>query len=303
MKTTRPKTRPTSTRKKSDRFTVDSDGPLLEYLIRILPQKSRSRLKAVLKERQVLVNGRPVTQFDHMLHKGQRLEVQWEKAATPPPMQGLQIIFEDQDIIVVNKPAGLLTVATDKEKRRTAYAILSNYVKTQDPENKIFIVHRIDRETSGLLLFARNEKIKHQIQQTWEQTISKRTYIAVVEGEVSENEGTVTSWLAESKALKVYSSQNPQHGQKSITHFRKLRANSSYSLIQLNLETGRKHQIRVHMQDLGHPIVGDTKYGSGEKPIGRLALHAQVLAFTHPKTGELCSFETPVPPVFMKLFS
>jgi 23S rRNA pseudouridine1911/1915/1917 synthase len=302
MKSTKPKKRPAG-KVPNDKFIVDSDSPLLEYLIRVLPQRSRSRLKAVLKERQVLVNGRPVTQFDHPLKKGQKLEVQWERPATPPPMLGLQIIFEDADLIVVNKPPGLLTVATDKEKRRTAFAILSNYVKTQDPENKIFIVHRIDRETSGLLLFARNEKIKRQIQESWEETISKRTYVAVVEGEVSDDEGTITSWLTESKALKVYSSQNPQHGLKSITHYRKLRANESYSLLQLNLETGRKHQIRVHLQDLGHPVVGDTKYGSGEKPINRLALHAQVLAFTHPKTGELCSFETQVPPVFMKLFA
>ena len=206
-------------------------------------------------------------------------------------------------LIVVNKPAGLLTVATDKEKRRTAYALLSNYVKAADPDNKIFIVHRLDRETSGLLLFARNESIKQRIQQTWEQTITQRTYVAVVEGNVEAEEGTITSWLTESKALKVYSSQNPQHGQKSITRYKKLQGNENYSLLQLNLETGRKHQIRVHMQDLGHPVVGDSKYGSKEKPIGRLALHAQVLAFTHPATGELCRFETPVPPKFMKLFS
>jgi len=302
MKTTRPKTHPGG-KIKSQKFTVASDSPLLDYLITILPQKSRNRLKAVLKAQQVLVNGKPVTQFDHQLKKGQRLEVQWERSAEPPPMQGLQIVFEDEDILVVNKPSGLLTVATDKEKRRTAFAILSSYVKTQDPDNKIFIVHRIDRETSGLLLFARNEKIKRRIQETWESTINKRTYVAVVEGEVTDNEGTITSWLTESKALKVYSSQNPQHGLKSVTHFQKLRANTNYTLLQLNLETGRKHQIRVHLQDIGHPVVGDIKYGSGQKPINRLALHAQVLAFTHPKTGELCSFETPVPPVFMKLFA
>lgn len=302
MKKTRPGVS-AAAKKKSDSFTITSDSPLLDYLIAALPHKSRSLLKAVLKGRQVLINGKPVSQFDYPLRSGQRLEVRWEKAAPARPMLGMQIVFEDEDIIVVNKPAGLLTVATDKEKRRTAYAILSSHVKDQHPDNKIFIVHRLDRETSGLLLFARNEKIKRQIQETWEQTIVQRTYVAVVEGEVTESEGTVTSWLTESKALKVYSSQNPQHGQKSITHYRKIRANAGYSLLQLNLETGRKHQIRVHMQDLGHPVVGDAKYGSGTKPIGRLALHAQVLAFTHPKTGEIRRFETPVPPVFMKLFS
>lgn len=303
MEKTRPRTRSTQ-KKTSDSFTVKSDSPLLEYLITALPHKSRNRLKAVLKSHQVLIDGQPVTQFDHPVKKGQQLEVQWQRSAQPVPMQGLAVVHEDQDIIVVNKPAGLLTVATDKEKRRTAYAILSSYVKAQDPGNKIFIVHRLDRETSGLLLFARNERIKHLIQQSWEKTISKRTYVAVVEGEIPRDEGTVTSWLTESKALKVYSSQNPQHGQKAVTHYRKLRSNTTYTLVQLNLDTGRKHQIRVHMQDLGHPVVGDTKYGSsGEKPINRLALHAQVLAFTHPGTKELCSFETPVPPVFMKLLA
>lgn len=304
MNRTRPKVRTAKTKKPTDTFTIDKAGSLLEYLTAALPQKSRNLLKAVLRDGQVRVNGKVVTRFDFPLNPRQRLEVQWEPAAPRQPLHGLEIVFEDRDLIVVNKPAGLLTVATDKEKRRTAYAILSNYVKAEDPDNKIFIVHRLDRETSGLLLFARNETIKHRIQETWEQTIIQRTYVAVVEGEVTPEEGTITSWLAESKALKVYSSQNPQHGQKSITHYRKLRGSEHYSLLQLNLETGRKHQIRVHLQDIGHPVVGDAKYGSKEKkPIGRLALHAQVLAFTHPKTGELCRFETPVPPRFMKLFA
>ncbi len=303
MKKTRPFTRTANKKKKNDTFTVEKNDTLLNYLISILPHKSRNIIKAVLRDRQVLVNNKAVTKFDFPLTPGQHLEVQWERPAPKQPLQGLDIVHEDQDLIVVNKPAGLLTVATDKEKRRTAYAILSNYVKAENPENKIFIVHRLDRETSGLLLFARNEVIKQQIQKTWEKTIIQRTYIAAVEGDVQQDQGTVTSWLTESKALKVYSSQNPQHGQKSITHYKKIQGNTLYSLLQVNLETGRKHQIRVHMQDIGHPVVGDSKYGSKEKPIGRLGLHAQVLAFTHPKSGEVCRFATPVPPKFMKLFA
>ncbi len=171
------------------------------------------------------------------------------------------------------------------------------------PENKIFIVHRLDRETSGLLLFAKNEKIKQQIQETWETTIAERTYIAVVEGRVEPPQGTITSWLKESSALIVYSHHSSQLGKKAITHYKKLRDNGTFSLLQLNLATGRKHQIRVHMQDINHPIIGDDKYGASENPIRRLGLHAQVLAFTHPKTGKLCRFETAIPGKFLRLFS
>lgn len=303
MKKTRSYPSTTKKKKASDIFTVEQNDTLLNYLITILPHKKRNLLKAVLKDRQVLVNNKPVTKFDFPLTPGQKLEIQWERAEPKKVLQGLEIVHEDEDIIVVNKPAGLLTVATDKEKRKTAYAILSNHVKTEDPDNKIFIVHRLDRETSGLLLFAKNETVKLQIQKTWAETIIKRTYVAVVEGDVKKDEGTITSWLTESKAFKVYSSQNPKHGQKSITHYKKLKSNDLYSLLQVNLETGRKHQIRVHLQDIGHPVVGDTKYGSKEKPIGRLGLHAQVLAFHHPKSGEICSFTTPVPSKFTYILS
>jgi len=286
-----------------DIFTVDKNDTLLPCLISLLPQKSRSILKAVLRDRQVSVDGIPVTQFDHDLIPGQRLEVRWDRSTPRQKSHGLNIIYEDQDLIVIDKPSGLLTIATDKEKRNTAYSILSDYVKTADPDNKIFIIHRLDRETSGLLMFAKNETVKQQIQKTWITTINQRTYIAVVEGEVKKTKGTIISWLTESKALIVYSSQNQKLGRKAITHYKKIRGNSEFSLLQVNLETGRKHQIRVHMQDIKHPILGDQKYGSGLNPIRRMGLHSQVLAFTHPGTGEPCRFETPIPKIFWKLFS
>ena len=152
-------------------------------------------------------------------------------------------------------------------------------------------------------MFAKNEKIKQQIQETWTTTIDQRTYVGVVEGEVKQQEGTIVSWLNESKAFIVYSSQNSQHGQRAVTHYKKIKSNSAFSLLQINLETGRKHQIRVHMQDINHPIIGDSKYGATQNPIRRMGLHAQVLAFTHPKTGELCRFETEIPRKFLQLFS
>lgn len=295
--------RPSQGKKQVDTFKVEKADTLLAFVLARLPKKSRTLIKAVLKDRQICVEGKAVSQFDHPLLAGQTVEVCWDRGAAQKSEHELKIIHEDEDLIVIDKPSGLLTVATDKEKRKTAYAMLSDYVKIDNPENKIFIVHRLDRETSGLLLFAKNEKIKRKIQETWETTIAERAYVAVVEGQVERSEGTVTSWLTESKAFIVYSSQNPGLGKKAITHYKKLRGNTQYTLLQLNLETGRKHQIRVHMQDINHPIIGDEKYGASSNPIRRMGLHARVLAFTHPRTGDLCRFETAIPGKFLKLVS
>jgi 23S rRNA pseudouridine1911/1915/1917 synthase len=303
MKNTRPRTKPSKKTMKIDTFTVEKKDTLLACLLISLPHKSRNVLKAVLRDGQVMVDGTPVSQFDQGLRPGQRIEVRWDKKTPQQQPLGLNIVYEDEELIIINKPAGLLTIATDKEKRKTAYAVLSNYVKQEDPENKIFVIHRLDRETSGLLMFAKNETIKVQIQENWTTTIDERTYIGVVEGEVQQQEGTIVSWLKESKAFIVYSSQNPQHGQKAVTHYKKIKGNNTFSLLQINLETGRKHQIRVHMQDIKHPIIGDSKYGSTQSPIRRMGLHAQVLAFTHPKTGKACRFETEIPRKFLQLFS
>ncbi len=307
MKNTRPQGRfakkKVHAKKKTDSYTVETTEPLLVSLLHHLPHKSRNVLKAVLKDKQVAIDGRPVTQFDYPLKPGQQVEVSWERAITPQQPKELDLVFEDRDIIVINKPAGLLTVATAKEKRKTAYSMLSSYIKKENPDNKIFVIHRLDRETSGLLMFARSEMVQQRIQENWNATISQRTYVGIVEGRVARQEGTITSWLNESKAFIVYSSQNPQHGKKAVTHYKVLQANDNFSLLRINLETGRKHQIRVHMQDINHPIIGDKKYGSAINPLRRLGLHARVLAFIHPTTAEQCYFETPIPPKFIKLFS
>ena len=286
-----------------DTFTVQEEDTLLSFLIDQMPLKGRNVLKAVLRDRQVSIDGMPTSQFDQPLVPGSRVEVRWQRK-TPREQSaqlGFDILYEDSDLIVINKPPGLLTVATDTEKRKTAYSLLSDYVKHEDPDNKIFIVHRLDRETSGLLLFAKNEAVKHQIQETWETMVNQRTYVGVVEGMVAKEEGTIVSWLAETTAFRVYSQLNAQVGKKAVTHFRKIGGNTRYTLLQINLDTGRKHQIRVHMQDMGHPIVGDKKYGSTSNPIRRMALHAQVLAFIHPKTGQPCQFETHIPEKFLNL--
>ncbi len=289
-------------RKEDTPFTVTHDCGLLEFLLSSMPGKNRNIIKAILRDRQVSVEGKAVTQFDHLLKAGQEVKVRWEKIPLNQLYQGIQIVFEDRDLIVIDKPAGLLTVATDTEKRKTAYSILSAYVKKRDLDNKIFVVHRIDRETSGLLLFAKSEEIKDILQGTWMSTITERVYVAVTEGPVEPTEGVITSWLTESAAFKVYSSQNPQQGKKAVTHYKTAKSNREYALLKVSLETGRKHQIRVHLQDIGHPVVGDKKYGSTVNPFKRLGLHAQVLAFTHPVSNVSCRFETPVPRQFLKLF-
>ena len=283
-------------------YTVVNKETLLVSLIEHFPRKTRKLLKAVLKDRQVSVEGKAVTQFDYVLIPGQDVTVNWEKNKVVSHPRELNILYIDEDIIVINKPAGLLSVATDKEKRRTAYSMLSSYVKKENADNKIFIIHRLDRETSGLLMFARSEEVKLQIQKTWNTTISERTYVGVVEGNVEPPEGTITSWLTESSAFIVYSSQNDKTGKKAITHYTKIAGTKDLSLLKINLETGRKHQIRVHMQDINHPIVGDKKYGAAANFMGRMALHAMVLSFTHPRTGEPCHFDTGVPAKFKQLF-
>ena len=283
-------------------YTVEKNDTLLVSLIDNLPTRSRKLIKAVLRDRQVLVDGKPVTQFDLPLNQGQKIQVIWDRPVQTQHPAGLNIVHIDEDLIIINKPAGLLTIATDKEKRKTAYAILSSYVKTIKPDAKIFIIHRLDRETSGLLMFARSEQVKRKIQESWNATITQRKYVGVVEGRVEKPSGTITSWLNESSVFKVYSSQNPAHGKKSITHFTRINCNKDISLLQLNLETGRKHQIRVHMQEINHPIVGDKNYGSISNPIGRMALHAMVLEFTHPSSGESCRFNTGIPQKFLDLF-
>ncbi len=200
-------------------------------------------------------------------------------------------------------PASLSFPSTEKQKDNTAYSILSSHVKKQDPRNRIFVVHRLDRETSGLMMFAKSEKIQKLLQESWNATIEERTYLAVVEGYVEKKQDTITSYLVESKALIVYSSKNPEVGQKAVTHYEVLKSNKNFSLLKVNLETGRKNQIRVHAKGMGHSVIGDEKYGAKTDPIKRLGLHAWVLAFKHPTTGKDFRFETEIPAKFTNLFT
>ncbi|MCY1721396.1 RluA family pseudouridine synthase [Prolixibacteraceae bacterium Z1-6] len=294
-----------SENKKGASFQVKENTFLMEFLMAQMPGKSRSKIKLLLGRKQVLVDGKPISQFNHALTPGQKVEISkgmQETYRAVKQARELSIVYEDAELIVIEKPAGLLSIGTEKEKRATAYSLLSDYVKQQDPENKIFVVHRLDRETSGLMMFAKSEEIKYHLQELWVNTVIERTYIAVVEGYVKEDEGVISSYLVEGKTFVVHSSQNPKAGKKAVTNFKTLQRKRGYSLLKVNLDTGRKNQIRVHMQDIGHSIIGDKKYGATVSPIKRLGLHAQQLSFAHPLSGKKIFFESKIPEEFLRLF-
>lgn len=282
---------------------VNEPAELMKFLIISLPKLNRNNVKSLLANKQVLVDGRPVKQFNHLLGVGQKVEVIWNRVPEEKQYRGISIIYEDRDIVVIDKHAGLLSVATDNNRNSpTAYNLLSTHVKRQNRKNKIFVVHRLDRETSGLMMFAKSAKVQQILQTNWKNIISERTYIAVVEGVPDAAKDSITSYLRESKAMIVYSSKNPKDGHLAVTHYEVMKKGREFSLLKVNLETGKKNQIRVHLQDIGHPVIGDKKYGSKVSPIKRLGLHAMVLAFTHPITNKQLRFETPIPRKFMRLF-
>ncbi len=277
----------------------------MDFLSQTLSGQSRTTVKSLLSHQQVMVNRQVIRQFDHKLEKGDVVEIHWDKGLSMLRHPHLRIVFEDRYLIVAEKDAGLLSIATEKERVKTAYSILHDYVKKKSPGNKIFVVHRLDRETSGLLLFAKTPEVQSLMQDNWRFAVNQRRYVAVLEGDLSKAEGggkgTVTSYLRESKAYIVYSSPNPEDGVKAVTHYKLLKSKNNYSLVEFHLDTGRKNQIRVQMNSLGYPVAGDLKYGGHKTRMNRMALHACVLSFTHPMTGEAMQFESKIPEDFLKM--
>jgi tRNA pseudouridine32 synthase/23S rRNA pseudouridine746 synthase/23S rRNA pseudouridine1911/1915/1917 synthase len=215
--------------------------------------------------------------------------------------RGLSILFEDRDIIVVNKVHGLLTMGTDREKENTAYFHLTDYVRKGNSrsKNRIFIVHRLDRDTSGVLVFAKTEPVKHFLQNNWREFTKK--YVAVVHGNLKEKEGIIESYLVENSANRMYSVNNPEKGKFSKTGYKVLKENSKFNLLEIELFTGTKNQIRVHFAEKGNPVAGDKIYGIAEKAVQRLALHSKSLKIIHPFSNKTMTFETEVPPYFYEL--
>lgn len=282
-------------------LTVKEETTLLPFLLEQVRDKSRNTVKGLLTRRQVMVGGAVVTRFDAPLAPGQTVTLLPRVSAGAAELP-FAVLHEDRDLLVVDKPAGLLSMGNEKEKTRTAYRMASDYVKAREPGTRIFIVHRLDRDTSGVLVFAKNEKMKRALQDNWDKLVKRRGYLAAVEGRLPQQEGTVKSFLCETVTHLVYSGAKGRDGKEAVTRYRLVAENRGYSLAEVEIDTGRKNQIRVHLQDLGCPVAGDRQYGAKTDPLGRLGLHAHELSITDPRNRKQLVFRAPLPAGFQKLF-
>lgn len=273
--------------------------PLMQFVTMQRPDTKRTDIKKWLRFGHLMVDGKVSTQFDEQVGPGATVSF---NASRPWPVfhhPRIKLVYEDDDVMVIHKGYGLLSVPTESHRKElNAYEIMRDYVKDQSPRNKLFIVHRLDRDTSGLMMFAKSQEAQDVLRHNWNNIILERLYVAVLEGNLEQDKGYVKSRLTENSQFVVYSTENPEEGRVAVTHYEVLTRGNGYTLAQFSLDTGRKNQIRVHAHDLGHPIAGDRKYGAKSSPINRLALHARTLRFAHPITRKDMNFQTPIPPQF-----
>ena len=294
---------------------VEQDCLLMDFLQAKMGGMAKASIKQLLSQRRVTVNNAIQTRHDTPIRRGEIVVIASGRGNVELRHPKLRIVYEDDALIVVEKKNGLLTVPVKADsKETTVFSILKEYVRKQSHRNTVHVVHRLDRETSGLLVFAKSPELQEYMRTYWRQLVTKRSYVALVEGKLEKNEGKITSWLTEdSRTALVSSSPVDNGGQLAITNYKVLKESAlqtdeadlktEYSLVELNLETGRTNQIRVHMASMGHPVVGDRKYGHGNEssPIDRLCLHARVLEFIHPMTEKKVRFEAPMPKEFTRV--
>ena len=290
-------------------YNVNKEIMLFDFLLETLKNESRNNVKAIMTKKCVAVNGLVCSQYNYNLYKGDVVMI------SPKPFVGLEnmkkqvnkqqlkldIIYEDNDFIVINKPSGLLSIESDKEKVDTAYKEVLQYLQSKDKTARCFQVHRIDKNTSGVLLFAKDFKLKEILRKEWNDLVSLREYIALVDGMLEEKEGTIKSYLMKAENTLMFSSKD-KRGELAITHYKVMKENPKYSLLLVNIDSGKKNQIRVAMNDMNHPIVGDDKYGEATNPINRLGLHASRLIIKNPKNNKEYEFKAPMPKEFNKVF-
>lgn len=283
-------------------FKSDKEGKLLEFMFEKLADRSRTDVREMLKSGRVVVSGIGTTAFDYALKPGDEVRILPKQKLPKGSFSNkyLNILYEDNDVIVVNKREGLLSVGTDKDKENTAYHFINQHVRRQGRGLHIFVVHRLDRKTSGVMMFAKSLRARDMLRNDWNNMVVERSYFAVVEGIPPKKRDTIKSYLTEDKMLKIHSSWINNGGDFAVTNYEVLNSNDQFSLVKLNLDTGRKNQIRVQMSEIGCPVAGDAKYGAKTDPIHRVCLHAATLAFRHPATGKIMKFEVPVPAGFYK---
>lgn len=288
------------TQQQYDRYVVEEESTLMEWLLKHLGE-SRSKVKATLQGRGVKVNGKVVTQFDHALKPGMKVAVSKSKKNNMFRSRYLKLVYEDRYIAVIEKNVGILSMAAGHSSLNVK-TVLDDYFRQTKQKCQAHVVHRLDRDTSGLMIYAKDKQTELALEADWHKIVYDRRYVAMLSGEMVENEGTIANWLKDNKAYITFSSPVDNGGKYAVTHFHVLDRSAEHSLVEFQLETGRKNQIRVHAADMGYPVCGDVKYGNGDDPLGRLCLHAYVLCFYHPVTHQRMEFETPIPQTFRSLF-
>lgn len=282
-------------------YEVMQDDTLLNFLLNNV-KESRSKIKATLQGRGIKVNGKTVTQFDFPVAKGTKIDVSKTKRNNDKlKSRYVKIVYEDQYLVVIEKNIGILSMAAG-HKSLNVKAVLDDYFKKSRQRCTAHVVHRLDRDTSGLMIYAKDMETEQILEHNWHDIVFDRRYVAVLSGEMEEDEGTIENWLKDNKAYVTYSSPVDNGGKYAITHFRTLDRTTEHSLVEFKLETGRKNQIRVHSADMNHPVCGDVKYGNGDDPIHRLCLHAYMLCFYHPVTRQPMEFQTLIPAQFRHIF-
>lgn len=281
------------------RKEIHTDTVLLDALAQLFPETSRTTLRQMLAQSRVRVNGAVEKNARRQLKRGEVVAVAPRSTVSTLDSR-LSILYEDEWIIVLDKASGLLTVASPGEKDETVQAFLNDYLQAKDRRARIHVVHRLDRDSSGVLVFAKDHETREMLKERFSEHDIERVYVAIIEGTISPPSGTIRSFLDEDTTIKVRTVRNPTKGKQAISHYRTIERGERYSMLEVRLETGRKNQIRVHLAEAGHPIVGDSLYGSGDPLLGRLGLHAKLLGFEHPRTGKKLVFTSPLPDAFRK---
>ena len=282
-------------------YVVYHESDLLTFCCEKIPNQSRHNVQRIIANHQVAVGGAPVSLFSYKLFPEDEVTISWDRIRKHE-RHDLPIIYEDDDLIAINKPSGLLSTPSEREKGRTAYRLVSDYVTQEDRNQRIFVVHRLDEDTSGVLIFAKSFAVREALQNNWADIVSNRAYYAIVEGMDIPEEGVLKDYLAQDSTFQVYVVRNPAKGKLAITHYKKISSKTGYSLLDVHLETGRKNQIRVQLGNIGHYVIGDDRYGEPSNPLHRLGLHAYELDLKNPLNGKEYHFNAPMPPEFKKMF-